>query len=303
MKKAIILLLLSLSVAAVQAQNCDSIAQSIVAKINGYSPDDLLPYYDKESDTWGLMSKKGKILTQPLDFFAWGIVFNSNARFYYDNCEITINGKNYTYETREIIRALIAGMEPYVDADINPNIKGFKVEKEENSTYYRVSEHSNLYKDVFNQFKYNEKWYAYAKLAENNILGVIDEDGNIVIDFKYKSLNFIENYKDKSQCWFYFENEEGKRGFINTNGETKLYGELFSYVTNATYNVQKNKEKSGILDLRTLEWTIKPQEKLKFESIISIGQDTENQTYYVVVADGDEKYIIDMNKKAYKPKK
>ena len=306
MKKIIILLLFSLSVVAMRAQNCDSVAQSIVAKIKGYSPDDLLPYYDKESDKWGIMSKDGKILTQAIAPYPHYVIFNPNLEWtIYEgiNCSITILGRDYSYKVEGTIEVFAVAMH---DADINPNIssniKGFKVDERE-----EISEHSNQYERVAFPFKYNEKWYAYAKLAKNNKWGVIDEDGDILVDFKYKSLDFIKNYNDKSQCWFYFENEEEKRGFINIEGQTKLYGELlfpiFISQTYNSYNIQEDEEKSGILDLRTLEWTIKPQEKLKFEEVISIGQDTENLTYYVVVADGDEKYVIDMNQKAYKPKK
>ncbi len=42
------------------------IARHIVENIKKYSPDDLLPYYDKVSQQWSLMSKAGKILTNPI---------------------------------------------------------------------------------------------------------------------------------------------------------------------------------------------------------------------------------------------
>ena len=301
-KKNIILLVISFCAISLQAQNCDSIAKSIVEKIKNYSPDDLLPYYDK-GQGWGLMSKNGKILTSTLGLGVDEIVFNSNAHFYYDDCEIIITGKDYSFEKKKTYTSIV--IEEGEDVYINRHIKGFEVKREintlENKIDYLVREYSNQYERVFSPFEYNEKWYAYAKLVGNDKLGIIDREGNIIIDFKYKSLNFIESYKDKSQCWFYFETENGERGFINTEGQTKLYGKLLSYVGGYTYSLQKNNEKSGILDLRTLEWTIKPQKKLKFENVISIGQNTENMIYYVVVSKADDKYVIDMQKKAYRP--
>jgi len=71
-----------MSLSSLQAQDCDSIARSIVEKIKDYSPDELLPYYDKESQKWGLMSKDGKVLTQPITKNIDEIIFGT----FYESC-------------------------------------------------------------------------------------------------------------------------------------------------------------------------------------------------------------------------
>jgi len=301
MKKRTFLLLIVFCTISLQAQKCDSIARHIVENIKNYLPDDLLPYYDKTSNEWGLMSKDGKILTQPIQEYPSEITFNPDFKciLWSKWCSILINRKDYSYvavdSTEEHAQVIPR-------TNNNPSFHGFKTY--ENSK--TISEYSNRYTQINdNAFIYNKKLYAIAQFAENKKYGAIDQEGNPLpfLDFKFKSLNLVREYKNKTQFWFYFEDEKGQKGFINTKGETQFYGQLLSYVFGSGfYDVQNSEKQSGVLNLRTLKWTIKPQEKLKIENtIITIGQDKENFTYYVVVSEGDEKYLIDMRKKVYKP--
>lgn len=283
-----------------KAQNCDSIAQSIVEQIKNYSPNDLLPYYDKESNNWGLMSKKGKILTQPLYYFP--AAFDPDYHIYSDICDITIMGKDYTYEAG--FTEIMMAMGPANQQD--PNIKGFttvnKVNRVTGNTWYEIDKFSSRFNDVYYPFERGGKSYATAVLAENGKRGIIDKDGNVLIDFKYKSLDFIKNYKDDKQFWFYYEDDNGVRGFVNDKGETKLADELLSYA-DGIFSLQTNDKQWGVLDLRNLTWAIKPQAELQLERLVLVGQDLENKNCYAVVNTKDgEKYLIDMRKKAYKAK-
>jgi len=303
MKKIVILLAISFCAISLQAQNCDSIAQSIVERIKNYSPDNLLPYYGKESEKWGLMSKDGKILTQPLARFPSDIIFNPNLHLaLYEKegfCSIKIYGSDYSYEVDEKEHD-ISVMTIDLPIRANPNINGFTTSG--NSTY--INAYSSRYKDLSNNaFMHNGRLYAMAQLAENNKHGIIDQEGNPLphFDFKYNSLYIIKKDKNQSQLWFYFEEETGKKGFINIGGKRKLYGKLLSPVYGSTYDCQSNEEKTGVVDLRTLEWVIKPQKNFRMGDIIRIGQKEENSTYYIVVYQGDERFLIDMRKKIYKP--
>jgi len=223
--------------------------------------------------------------------------------FPYEDCTICIiiQGSDYLYKAGNFASISVRSIDDSPSINKNLDFKGFRTNQ-----YSSVIELSNRYNQIKKKpFIYDERLYAIAQLAKNNKYGIIDQDGNILpnFDFKYKSIALIENYEDKAQRWFYFEDKKGKKGFINTEGKTKLYGQLFSEVYGGgIYNVQKSKKKSGVLDLRTLEWVIKPQEKLKIEDeMISIRQKNRDYIYYVVVLEGEEKYLIDMQGKAYKP--
>ncbi|MDR1761309.1 MAG: hypothetical protein LBR55_02550 [Bacteroidales bacterium] len=300
MRKIIVLLVISFWAISLQAQECDSLARHIVGNIKNYSPDDLLPYYDKELKEWGLMSKRGKILTLPIADYPNDITFspNFNLRLWNKWCEISINGSDYSYKTDNPEDIVGVAADPK-----NSNLTGFKTYTNSN----QIREYSSHYNQIgYQTFLHNEKRHTTAQLVETKKYGIIDQDGNTLsnFDFKYKSLSLVLNYKDTTQLWFYFEDEEGKRGFVNIEGKTKLYGQLLSSVdTYYTHSVQKSEEKFGIIDLRTLKWAIKPQKKFTIENrIIEIGQNNENFTYYAVVSNGDEKFLIDMRKKVYKPK-
>jgi len=338
MKKValIISLVISLCAISLQAQDCNDIATSIISKIKKYSTNNLLPYYDKVTKKWGFMSKEGEILTQPLTYHCFNININYTFDiYYYKECYIiSINLKDLSFTTKKLDKN-----DKIMEEDITiserkrddllecptlpPLLKGFTIEKVEYvnkktgevSQKTEISDFSRIYWSICDPIMYNDKWYALVTLKSSDKKAIIDQDGNPLqnFDFKYKSLELLHRgYKgeDNNQYWFYFEDEIGNNGFINLEGDTKLKNELLSSYHsgsreyNYPYYIQENTEKLGVLDLRTLTWTIKPQTEFRsFNDFVKVVISDDDITHYVVVSDNDDKYLIDMNKKVYKPKK
>jgi len=316
MKKTIILLLLSCGTIALHAQDlelqsidCNAEAKNFVAKIKKYSPDNLLPYYDKASKKWGFMTKYGKILTEPLTHNPSDFNINIHNRFYlynHNGCDISIDLNDYTYRI-DNVNSIVDGQRN------NALLKGFTIRTVANTNEVNqdaeIATYSNIYHKIDKPVMYNGKWYAVVT-SGNWKRGIIDQDGNTLpnFDFQYNSLFLLTDYKgeNNNQHWFYFEDAAKNKGFINLEGETKLKNELLSScsIKDYPYSLQSGGGKSGVFDLRTLTWTIEPQTEFKnFERVLKIGQSYDAITYYIVVSDGEEKYLIDINKNIYKPKK
>ena len=319
MKKIITVILISIYSLNLQSQDCNLIAKKIIQKIRLYQTDELLTYYDKVSKKWGFMSKKGEILTQPLCMEASNFE-SDNETFYlynYSNCVIKIDLKKFTYKTNRVEKNIENYYTPYTSTNIvmDSIFKGFKVQVSQSidlkngeiNKFGDITSYSNYYSEVNDLFYYKNKFYAVATLTKNKTKGIIDEEGNIIngFDFKFKSIKLLEYYKgeDKNEPWFYFENNEQVKGFINLEGSTILKDEILSHCNYSFdyYSIQKNEDKSGLLDLRTLKWVIKPQTKLKFESIFEINKDYNNRFFYIEVSKDSDKFLIDLDSNEYKP--
>ena len=282
------------------AQNCDSIARvEIIDKIKNYSPEDLLPYYDKDSRMWGYMTKEGKILTKPLHYSPYAFPFNPNA-FFSGGCQITIYGKDYSFNTT-------SGPvdQPAPQTKLKTINKGFEVDTTMDDI---VSVIAPKYDGIaYPVFKYQGKYYAIVELKSTGKIGIIDQEENIIpnFDFKYRILDLNEYYKDKKQLWFYFEDENENTGLKNLKGEVKFYNQLLSlpYYGYEQYSLQKDEKQSGIFDLKKLKWIIKPQSEVRYTDIVHVGLDPEKQTVYFVIEKGEDKYLIDLQGREYKPKK
>ena len=138
-------------------------------------------------------------------------------------------------------------------------------------------------------------------------------------------------YKDKdtNEKIFYVEGFDGKKGFVTISGKRKLYGELMneprSYVfdqghqsafgyslQNDNYDIRKIK-KSGIVDISTQEWLIKPQEKYKIYSILYTSSERimeENDKnrhkatmYFLATDQSGQHFVLDIKGKPILPKK
>ena len=285
------------------AQNCDSIARvDIIDKIKNYSPEDILPYYDKDSRMWGYMTKEGKILTKPLNNSPYGLLFNPNVLVSYENCEITIKGEDYSFYAKPAFANIFDGKW------CNPKLinKGFEVDTATNEITAIAPKYYDLF---YTLFKYQGKYYAIMRLKSTGKQGIIDREENILpnFDFKYKYLDFNRCYKDKHQLWFYFEDKNGNTGFKNLKGKVKFYNQLLSTPSPLPYyeqySLQNNAEQSGIFDLENLEWIIKPQSKVEYTDVVHVGLDPEKQTVYIIIEKGEDKYLIDLQGRKYKPKK
>ena len=118
------------------------------------------------------------------------------------------------------------------------------------------------------------------------------------------------------------EDFEGKKGLITILGKKKLYGELMNNFTKYDivlgYVVQKDNDysheikKSGVVDLVTQEWLIKPQEKYKIYDIIYTSSeelkksDVTNRNkatvYFLATNQSGQRFVLDINGNPILPK-
>ena len=210
------------------------------------------------------------------------------------------------------------GVEPYwplrgVESMEEP---GFQMDEKGEMTKlnfkYRYFSNPILYKGVY---------YAVVKQGENRIL--INQKGEELKEFHFESMEEL-HYKDKEsgESIFYVKDLDGKKGFMTISGKKKLYGEIMNDFTIFNpvlgYSVQKDSgdlnevKKSGVIDLTTQEWLIKPQEKykiyrVKYTSSEEINekniQDRDKVTIYFLATDqSGQRFVLDINGNPILPK-
>ena len=316
MKRILLAVMLSIGVWGF-AQNIEKIIkEQIVDKIKGYKPTDLVPY-SKDGKKWALMDVKSrKILT---DF-----VLNYSDTFdpeFYVN--IDINGLeeemkiSSDYMIRPIMREMI--LVPYkaskgVESMEEP---GFQMDEKGEMTKLNFK-----YRSFSNPILYKGEYYAVVKQEEKKIL--INQKGEELKEFHFESMEEL-HYKEKEsgESIFYVKDFDGKKGFMTISGKKKLYGEIMNDFTIFNlvlgYSVQKDSEdlnevkKSGVIDLTTQEWLIKPQEKykiyrVKYTSTEEIDekniQNRNKVTIYFLAKDqSGQRFVLDINGKPILPKK
>ena len=292
------------------------IKEQIVDKIKNYKLTDLVPY-SKDGKKWALMDVKSrKILT---DF-----VLNYSDTFdpeFYVN--IDINGLeeemkiSSDYMIRPIMRETI--LVPYKASKAVESMEepGFQMDRKGEMTKlnfkYRYFSNPILYKGVY---------YAVVKQGENRIL--INQKGEELEGFHFEMMEEIIHYKDKEsgETIFYVEGFDGKKGLVTISGKKKLYGELLQDVYNGIlgYIVQKDGEstdeikKSGIVDMITQEWLIKPQEKYKIYDIIYTSSEALNiwrssvkdrdkaNIYFLATDQSGQHFVLDIKGNPILPK-
>jgi hypothetical protein len=197
--------------------------------------------------------------------------------------------------------------------------KGFKMDENK-----RIIQFSDIYNRVEPQFfnidgpiLIDGKYYAVAEKGEAS--GVIDEEGNPLPGFDFVHKQLVWNRAASGRdTWFYYEDNEGNKGFINHKRQTKLAGELLAYVFQGgnmfDYGIQEGKDSFGVVDIQKMEWVIKPQRlyirgadgttKAACKKYTGEREDMID-VYFMVYDKGadPEEYYIDRNMKAYKPKR
>ena len=253
------------------------IKEQIVDKIKGYKLTDLVPY-SKDGKKWTLMDVKSrKILT---DF-----VLNEPSTF---NSELNVN-INVGERKEE--------MTIYANYDISPLLavcyvskRGVLDVKEMDKLGFQVDEQGRMtacnkdYKYISNPILYKGVYYAivtyekYERSYFGRVKALINQKGKERKGFRFREMDDTY-YKDKEsgENVFYVEDFDGKKGLVTISGKKKLYGELMNdgwYGGRLGYSVQKDGEnikkikKSGVVDLVTQKWLIKPQEKYKIYRIL-----------------------------------
>ena len=298
------------------------IKEQIVDKIKNYKLTDLVSY-SKDGEKWALMDVKSrKILT---DF-----VLNEPSTF---NSELNINinvGErkeemtiNANYDISPLLAVCYVSKRGVLDVKEIKKL-GFQVDE-----YGRMLARNKEYKYISNPILYKGAYYAIVTYEKNErsdfgrVKALINQKGKEREGFHFREMDDTY-YKDKEsgENVFYVEDFEGKKGFLTISGKKKLYGELMNSIEPSAvlgYSVQKDGEstdeikKSGVIDLTTQEWLIKPQERYKiygirYASSERIMEDNaENRhkaTIYFLAKDkSGQHFVLDINGNPILPKK
>ena len=304
MKRILLAVMLGISVLGIaQGKKSGKIAQKyIIDKIKNYNPTDLVPY-SKDGEKWALMDVKSrKILTD----FVMRIPSTFNPEFMAD-----INIGKWVYGMMINTNYDILPLVTYCPIPEWFDVKeidelGFQVDEQGRMTAY---DKNKDYEYISNPILYKGEYYIIIiKKDKTNVL--INQKGEEKEGFRFKEILDIY-YKDREtgENVFYVEDLEGKRGLVTISGKKKLYGELLQEVYSGVlgYSVQKDNEnikkikKSGVVDLVTQKWLIKPQEKYKIYRIIYTSSEEiddrkiENRnkaTIYFLATDKSRKHFV-----------
>ena len=302
-----ILLAMMLGIGALGfAQSEEEIVQKyIVDKIKNYKPTDLVPY-SKDGKKWALMDVKSrKILTD----FVMRIPSTFNPEFMADiNIGKWVYGMmiNTNYDILPLVTYCPMPEREWFDVEKTDEL-GFQVDEQGRMTAYNKD-----YEYISNPILYKGEYYIIIiKKDKTNVL--INQKGEEKEGFHFKEILDIY-YKDREtgENVFYVEDLEGKRGLVTISGKKKLYGELLQEVYSGVlgYSAQKDNEnikkikKSGVVDLMTQEWLIKPQEKYKIYDIIytsseELKKDDETDrnkvtVYFLATDKSGQHFVLDI---------
>jgi hypothetical protein len=311
MKRILLAVMLSIGVLGFAQSEKEIVQKYIIDKIKGYKPTDLVPY-SKDGKKWALMDVKSrKILTD----FVMRIPSTFNPEFMAD---INIGKWNYgmvintNYDILPLVMA--CPIPEWFDVKKTDEL-GFQVDEQGRMTAYNKD-----YEYISNPILYKGEYYIIIiKKDKTNVL--INQKGEEKEGFHFKEILDIY-YKDREtgENVFYVEDLEGKRGLVTISGKKKLYGELLQEVYSGIlgYSAQKDNEnikkikKSGVVDLVTQEWLIKPQEKYKIYDIIYTSSekikkydetDRNKVTIYFLATDkSGQHFVLDIKGNSILPK-
>lgn len=315
MKKYIIFLGLFLTNIEIFAQDCSQKVQNeIIDKIKHYEPTNLLPYSENGID-WALIDKKSK--KRVTDFvFSDSKTFYPNFKTYAFDCEIFIK-PDYSFQSH---RAKVEIL-PYEEEKTIATKEdlGFDVDEQGKMTAYsksyRIQEYDGW--NISQPILYNGKYYAILSKEDEKVL--IDQKGIEQDAFRFKQMHSID-YKNKGEELFYVEDKQGNKGLITLSGRKILYGELLRpiYRDYLGYSIQYGGDYypsdvtlSGVLDLVTQTWVIKPQKKYKIHKILYTSKEeidsykAENRAkteIYFLVQKGKKRFVLDSKANPVLPK-
>ncbi|WP_373550808.1 tetratricopeptide repeat protein [Haliscomenobacter sp.] len=137
----------------------------------------------------------------------------------------------------------------FVKVDSTKGFTGFKMDKYNNilsasSVFdqYKFLAYDDIIPQISHPMKIEEQWYAIA--SKKNQFGLVNEKGvsHAKIGFEYQKLLPVQECKDAG--WFFFKDKKEKCGFINVNGEVRLYG----LVTDEAYSSHESHKKEEHFD-------------------------------------------------------
>ena len=313
MKRILLAVMLSIGALGFAQSVEEVVKEQIVNKIKGYKLTDLVPY-SKDGKKWALMDVKSrKILT---DF-----VLNRSTTFdskLYININIGERQKelriysDYTFSIMvEVMNRSLGTREEPIKTDT----PGFQMDE-----YGKIISYHADYEYISNPILYKGDYYIVAYKKDNSEV-LINERGEEKKEFRFKKILSI-GYKDKEsgEDVFYVKDFEGKRGFVTMSGKKKLYGKLLSgiYYPILGYGLQKDGfylneiKKSGVVDITTQEWLIKPQEKYKIYRILYTSSEEiddrkiENRNkatvYFLATDQSGQHFVLDIKGNPILPK-
>ena len=316
MKRILLAVMLGIGVLGfAQSKKQRKIAQKyIIDKIRDYNSRDLVPY-SKDGKKWALMDVKSrKILTDYV--LSSPRTFDPTLYSYVD-----INGRQEYIRISldyRVEREPVAIDPPAAVQTVDPNNPAFQVEEKR-----KIKVDKTKYKYASEPILHKEEYYAVASKKDNS-RALINEKGEEVEGFHFEMMEEIIHYKDKEsgETIFYVEGFDGKKGLVTISGKKKLYGELLQDVYNGIlgYIVQKDGEstdeikKSGIVDMITQEWLIKPQEKYKIYDIIYTSSEALNiwrssvkdrdkaNIYFLATDQSGQHFVLDIKGNPILPK-
>ena len=271
MKRVLLAVMLGIGVLGfAQGKKSGKIAQKyIIDKIKNYNPTDLVPY-SKDGEKWALMDAKSrKILTD----FVMRIPSTFNPEFMAD-----INIGKWVYGMMINTNYDILPLVTYCPIPEWFDVKeidelGFQVDEQGRMTAY---DKNKDYEYISRPILYKGEYYIII-IKKDKTYVLINQKGVEQEGFQFRVMGDTY-YKDKEsgEIIFYVEGFDGKKGLVTISGKKKLYGELMNNTQYSFfgYNIQNDSEntneikKSGVVDITTQEWLIKPQEKYKIYDII-----------------------------------
>ena len=311
MKRILLAVMLSIGVLGFAQSEEEIVQKYIIDKIKGYKPTDLVPY-SKDGKKWALMDVKSrKILTD----FVMRIPSTFNPEFMAD---INIGKSNYGMVINtnyNILPLVIACSIPeWFDVKKTDEL-GFQVDEKGRMTAYNKD-----YEYISNPILYKGEYYIIIiKKDKTNVL--INQKGVEQEGFHFREMDDTY-YKDKEsgETIFYVEGFDGKKGLVTISGKKKLYGELMNNTQYSFfgYNIQNDSEnineikKTGVVDITTQEWLIKPQEKYKIYDIIYTSSeelkkyDVTNRNkatvYFLATDKSGQHFVLDIKGNPILPK-
>ena len=320
MKRILLAIMLGTSVLGFAQNKKNIVKTEIVDKIKGYKPTDLVPY-SKDGKKWALMDVKSrKILTD----FVLGSPNTFNPDIYADLYGKYSEKSEIIYSDYRLESEAGSIYPPPAVQTVDANNPAFQVEEKR-----KIEVDETKYKYILKPILYKEKYYAIATKKDNSDV-LINERGEELKGFHFRVIK--DKDKNPNEKIFYVEGFDGKKGFITISGKKKLYGELMneprSYVfdqghqsafgyslQNDNVDIRKIK-KSGIVDISTQEWLIKPQEKYKIYSILYTSSeimmedeeyDVTNRNkvtvYFLATDQSGQHFVLDINGNPILPKK
>jgi len=321
MKRILLAMMLFISVLGFAQSEKEIVQKYIIDKIKGYKPTDLVPY-SKDGEKWALMDVKSrKILT---DFMlnepsTFNSELNVNINVGERKEEMTINAN---YDISPLLAVCYVSRRGVLDVKEMDGL-GFQIDEQGRMTAcnkdYKYISNPILYKGVYYAIVTYEK---YERSYFGRVKALINQKGKERKGFRFREMDDTY-YKDKEsgETILYVEDFEGKKGFLTISGKKKLYGELMNdgwYGGRLGYSVQKDRgdlnevKKTGVIDLTTQEWLIKPQEKYKIYDIIYTSSeelkkidetDRSKATIYFLATDqSGQHFVLDIKGNSILPK-